>query len=60
MVGTVTESRFEGIRLEVLSRLQVDVRDVMASYEKGGSVGCSVYLSVCVSVCLSVCLFVWV
>lgn len=38
MVGSVTESRFEGIRLEVLSKLQVDVKDVMASYEKGACV----------------------
>lgn len=40
MVGTVTESRFEGIRLEVLSKLQMDVKDVMAAYEKGkGALG---------------------
>ena len=38
MVGSVTESRFEGIRLEVLSKLQVDVKDVMASYEKGACI----------------------
>lgn len=31
----MTESRFEGVRLEVLSKLQGDVRGVMATYEKG-------------------------
>lgn len=35
-VGTVTETRFEGIRQDVLSRLQAEVHDVMKTYDQGG------------------------
>ena len=34
MVGSVTETRFEGIRAEVLSKLSSDVGEVMNTYEK--------------------------
>ncbi|EWM30095.1 dynamin family protein [Nannochloropsis gaditana] len=34
MVGSVTETRFEGIRAEVLSKLTADVGEVMNTYDK--------------------------
>lgn len=34
MIGSVTETRFEGVRAEVLNKLSTDVGEVMSTYEK--------------------------
>ncbi|KAM3568915.1 hypothetical protein VYU27_008977 [Nannochloropsis oceanica] len=34
MIGSVTETRFEGVRAEVLNKLSADVGEVMSTYEK--------------------------